>query len=95
MDRLGACREGCRVILLLPACYQRVVHDKQGNYVGTIYEGNLPDDSRGFWTDAFETNRVVQQQDSDEVQRIRRENQALYDSQVKELDLGDLDTENP
>lgn len=74
--------------LLLPACYSRVVRDRQGNYVGTVYEGNLPDDSRGFWTDAFETETVVPRAESAEVLRIQRQNQAIYDRQTKGLDLG-------
>ena len=54
--------------LLLGGCYQRVVHDRQGNYVGTVYEGNLPDDSRGFWSDTFDTNQVVPKTRSEEAQ---------------------------
>lgn len=74
--------------LLLGGCYQRVVHDKQGNYVGTVYEGNLPDDSRGFWSDTFETNQAVPKNQSEESRRIQKQYQDIYDRQTKGLDLG-------
>ena len=73
---------------LLAGCYQRVVHDKQGNYVGTIYEGNLPDDSRGFWTDISDTNQVVPKTQNEESKRIQKQYQDIYDRQTKGLDLG-------
>ena len=74
--------------ILLGGCYQRVVHDKQGNYVGTIYEGNLPDDSRGFWSDISETNQVVPKSQNEESKRIQKQYQDIYDRQTKGLDLG-------
>lgn len=76
---------GC---LALTSCYQRVVKDSRGTYSGTIHEGNLPDDSNGFWSDAFETTRVVPREQSSEAQRIRQQNQTLYDSQTKGLGRG-------
>lgn len=74
--------------LLLGGCYQRVVHDRQGNYVGTVYEGNLPDDSRGFWSDTFDTNQVVPKNRSEESQRVQDRYQEIYDRQTKGLNLG-------
>ncbi|MDG2031356.1 MAG: hypothetical protein P8J45_10165 [Phycisphaerales bacterium] len=74
--------------LLLGGCYQRVVHDRQGNYVGTVYEGNLPDDSRGFWSDISDTNQVVPKTRSEESQRVQDRYQEIYDRQTKGLDLG-------
>ena len=44
---------------LLGGCYKRVVKDKAGTYSGEVYEGNLPDDTRGFWAESFETRRVI------------------------------------
>ena len=76
---------GC---LALTSCYQRVVKDSRGTYSGTIHEGNLPEDSNGFWTDAFETSRVVPKEQSSEALRIRDQNQALYESQTKGLGRG-------
>jgi hypothetical protein len=74
--------------LLLGGCYQRVVHDRQGNYVGTVYEGNLPDDSRGFWSDTFETKQVKPKTRSDQSQQVQDRYQEIYDRQTKGLDLG-------
>jgi len=73
---------GCCV---LNGCYQRVVKDSRGTYSGTVHEGNLPADTNGFWSDAFETTRVVPREQSSEAQRIRSRNQALYESQTKGL----------
>ena len=78
----------CAAGMLLAGCYQRVVHDRQGNYVGTIYEGNLPDDSRGFWTDISDTNQVVPKSQNEESKRIQKQYQDIYDRQTKGLDLG-------
>ena len=76
---------GC---LALTSCYQRVVKDSRGTHSGTIHEGNLPEESNGFWTDAFETSRVVPKEQSSEAQRIRQQNQTLYESQTKGLGRG-------
>ena len=42
---------GVGASLFSTGCYQRVVKDTSGNYIGQIHEPNLPDDERGFWSD--------------------------------------------
>ena len=36
---------------LTAGCYQRVVKDTSGTYIGEIHEPNLPDEGPGLWSD--------------------------------------------
>ena len=55
---------GVGSVLLSSGCYQRVVKDSQGTYVGEVHEPNLPDDTRGFWVETFDPQPVPVQTNS-------------------------------